>query len=163
MTVLGLSIRTTQQWGLWVLFQCIPGIVGTCKHLSECKNLQVIYKSWSIHISKWLFTGKNVCIWYTYVLHVEVKVHNMIMAKILQCMTPTHVRRQWGLITDLRAECRLLNLWIRHCERVLLLDSDQNRPIRVCLMQCTLTLTFGPISCLMQCQRNVLSMQMILG
>ena len=56
-----------------------------------------------------------------------------------------------------------LNLWIRHCERVLLLDSDQNRPIRVCLMQCTLTLTFGPISCLMQCQRNVLSTQMILG
>ena len=56
-----------------------------------------------------------------------------------------------------------LNLWIRHCERVLLLDSDQNRPIRACLMQCTLALTFGPISCLMQCQRNVLSMQMILG
>ena len=56
-----------------------------------------------------------------------------------------------------------LNLWIRHCERVLLLDSDQKRPIRACLMQCTLTLTFGPISCLMQCQRNVLSMQMILG
>ena len=47
-----------------------------------------------------------------------------------------------------------LNLWIRHCEWVLLLDSDQNRPIRACLMQCTLTLTFGPISCLMQCHET---------
>ena len=37
---------------------------------------------------------------------------------------------------------------------VLLLDSDQNRPIRACQMQCTLTLTFGSISCLMQCHET---------